>query len=207
MEEMSWAANLEAQQISKLDEHLLVADRIRKAGHNARQGNGWLGNKLMTPTDDGTQVLPLPISSKGSTLTKRSVDSQVQNDHVAQFGTCIPSVESSPLKNLDHGSKAPAVLVTLKGSTQQPPFARTDEVVRSGSKGNHNDENVHRPPQLHDPLFLPTQGVAEAAATSNPTHFIQVPPLTSSPTHIADLSATSVGPGFGLGDLDAIATG
>jgi hypothetical protein len=49
--------------------------------------------------------------------------------------------------------------------------------------------------------------VAEAAAISNPTHFIQVPPLTSSPTRIADLSATSVGPGFGLGDLDAIAIG
>jgi len=118
MEKMSWAADLEAQQISKLDEHLLVADRIRKAGCNARQGNGWLGNKLMTPTGDGTQVLPLPISSKGSTLTKRSVDSQVQNDHISRFGTCIPSVESSPLKNPDHGSKAPSVLVTLKGSAQ-----------------------------------------------------------------------------------------
>jgi hypothetical protein len=54
---------------------------------------------------------------------------------------------------------------------------------------------------------MPTQGVAEAVETSNPTHFIQVPPLTSSPTRIADLSATSVEPGFGLGDLDAIATG
>jgi hypothetical protein len=54
---------------------------------------------------------------------------------------------------------------------------------------------------------MPTQGVAEAAETSNSTHFIQVPPLTSSPTRIADLSATSVGLGFGLGDLDAITTG
>jgi hypothetical protein len=116
-------------------------------------------------------------------------------------------MENSPLKNPDHGSKAPAVLVTLRGSAQQPPFARTDEVVRLGSKGNHNDENVHRPPQSHDPLLMPTQGVAEAAKTSNSTHFIQVPPLTSSPTRIADLSATSVGPRFGFGDLDAIATG
>jgi len=54
---------------------------------------------------------------------------------------------------------------------------------------------------------MPTQGVAEAIETSNPTRFIQVPPLTSSPTCIANLSATSVGPGFGLWDLDAIATG
>jgi hypothetical protein len=86
--------------------------------------------------------------------------------------------------------------MTLKGLAQQPPFARIDKVIRSGSKGNHNDENIHQPPQSHDPLFMPTQGVAEAAETSNPTHFIEVPPFTSSPTRIADLLATSVGPRF-----------
>jgi len=146
MEKMSWAADLKAQQISKLNEHLLIVDRIRKVGRNVRQGNGWLGNKLLNSNGDGTPVLPLPISSEGSTLTKQSVDLQVQNDHIIRSGTCIPSMESSPLKNPDHGSKAPMVLVTLRGLAQQPPFARTDEVVRSGSKGNHNDENVHRLP-------------------------------------------------------------
>jgi hypothetical protein len=70
MEKMSWAVDLEAQQIFKLNEHLLVADKIRKAGRNARQGN-----KLLNPNGDGTPVLPLPISSEGSTLTKRFVDS------------------------------------------------------------------------------------------------------------------------------------
>lgn len=172
MEKMSWAAGLETQQIFKLNEHFLVADRIRNTGRNARQANGWLSNKLLNPNGDGTPVLPLPISSKGSALTKRSLAPQVQNDHVTRSGTSIPSVESLPLKNLDHGSKAPAVLATFRGSTQQPLFARTDEVARSGSKGSHNDENVHRPPQSHDPLLMPTQGVAEAAETSNPTHFI-----------------------------------
>jgi hypothetical protein len=49
--------------------------------------------------------------------------------------------------------------------------------------------------------------MAKAAETPHPAHFIQVPPLTSSPTRITDLSALSVGLGFGLGDLDAIATG
>jgi hypothetical protein len=48
--------------------------------------------------------------------------------------------------------------------------------------------------------------VAKVAKTPNPAHFIQVPPLTSSPTHITYLSVTSVGVGFGLGGLDAIAT-
>jgi len=117
MEKMSWVASLKTQQMFKLNEHLLVADRIRNAGRNARQGNGWLSNKLLNPNGDGTPVLPLLISSEGSALTKRSVAPQVQNDRVTRSGTGIPSVESLPLKNPDHGSKTPAVLVTLRGST------------------------------------------------------------------------------------------
>ncbi len=100
----------------------------------------------------------------------------------------------------------PTVLVTFKVSAWQPLFAKIDEVARSGSYGSLNDKNVNRPPQSHDPFLMPTQGVAEAAETPNLAHFIQVPPLTSSPTRIVDLSAISVGLGFGLEDLDAIAT-
>ncbi len=77
MEKMSWVAGLETQQISKLNKHLLVADRIWNVGRNARQGNDWLSNKLLNPHGDGTPVLPLPINSKGSALTKRSVAPQV----------------------------------------------------------------------------------------------------------------------------------
>jgi hypothetical protein len=54
---------------------------------------------------------------------------------------------------------------------------------------------------------MPIQGVAEATEIPNLAHFIQVPPFTSSPTCIADLSAISIGPRFGLGDVDVIATG
>jgi hypothetical protein len=97
--------------------------------------------------------------------------------------------------------------VTIRGSARQPLSAKIDEATQSGSKGNHNDENIHQPSQSHNPLLMPTKGVAEAIETPNPAHFIQVPPLTSSPTCIADLSAINIGRGFGLGDVDAIATG
>jgi hypothetical protein len=69
MEKMSWAADLEAQQISKLNEHLLVVDKIWKGGRNARQGNGWLKNKLLNPSGDGTTAPSFPISSEESALT------------------------------------------------------------------------------------------------------------------------------------------
>ncbi len=177
MEKMSWAADLEAQQISKLNEHLLVADRIRKARCSVRQGNGWLKNKLLNPSNDSTLAPSFPISSKENALTTRSVDSQALNDHVTRSGTCIPSLESPSLQNPDSGSIAPAVLVTLRGSARQPLSAKTNEAVRSGSKGSHNDENMHQSSQSHNPLLMPTQGVAEAIETPNPAHFIQVPSL------------------------------
>jgi hypothetical protein len=207
MEKMSWAVDLEAQQISKLNEHLLVAGRIRNARRNARQGNGWLKNKLLNLSHDGTPAPSFPINLEESALTTRFVGPQAPNDRVTRSGTCIPSLESSSLKNPDSGSKAPAVLVTIRGSARQPLSAKTNVVARSGSKGSHNDENIHQSSQSHNPLLMPTQGVAEATETPNPAHFIQVPPFTFCPTCIADLLAISIGPGFGLGDVDAITTG
>jgi hypothetical protein len=48
--------------------------------------------------------------------------------------------------------------------------------------------------------------MVEAIKTPNMAHFIEGLPLTCPPTRITDLSAISVGPRFGLGGLDAIAT-
>jgi hypothetical protein len=78
------------------------------------------------------------------------------------------------LKNPNHGSKEPTVLVILKGSARQPLFARIEEAARLGSNGSHNDKNVHRLPQSHDPLLMLIQGVAEVAKAPNPAHFILV---------------------------------
>jgi hypothetical protein len=149
---------------------------------------------MLNPSNDGTPAPSFPISSEESALTTRSVGLQAPNDHVTRSGTCIPSLESPSLKNPDSGGIASAVLVTLRGSVRQPLSAKTNEAARSGSKGSHNDENMHRSSQSHNPFLMPTQGVAEATETPNPAHFIQVPPLTSSPTCIADLSAIIIGP-------------
>jgi len=60
MVKMSLSVDLEAQQISRLNEHFLVADRIRKARRNARQGKGWLGNKLLNASSSSAPI-PLPL--------------------------------------------------------------------------------------------------------------------------------------------------
>lgn len=126
---MSWAVDLEAQQISRLKEHFIVTNKIRKVGSSACQGNGWLRNKLLNPNGNGNPVLPPPISSKGSALTKQSVGLQVQNTRDTRFGICIPSPESSSPKNLNHKNKAPTILAALGGSTRRPLPGRTDKTA------------------------------------------------------------------------------
>jgi hypothetical protein len=115
MVKMSWAIDLEAQQISRLNEHFLVVDRIRKAGRCVCQGNGWLRNKLLNPSSGSASVPAPSTNSEGSAPTKRFVRPQVQNDRDIRSKTCIPSPERPPLKNPDHGNKMSAVLVVLGG--------------------------------------------------------------------------------------------
>jgi len=120
---------------------------------------------------------------------------------------CIPSPKSPPSKNPNHRSKVLAILAAFGGSMWRPLPGRTDEVAQPRNDGNHNDKDIHRPPQTRDPPLTPTQGTTEVVKAPNPTHFIQVPPLTSPPTRTIDLSTISVSLRFGLRGLDAFTIG
>jgi hypothetical protein len=124
-------------------------------------------------------VPPPPINSEGSSLTKWFVSPQVQNDCDIRSRMCIPSPKRPPPIYLDHRSKALVVLAALGGSMRRLLPGRIDEVAQPGSYGGHNDEDVHWPPQSHNPPLTPTPGTTKAVEAPNPTHFIQVPPLTS----------------------------
>jgi hypothetical protein len=134
MLKMIWVVDLKAQQIFRLNEHLLVADRIRKARRNARQGNDWLRNKLLNPSSGSILVLPPLISSEGNALTKQSIGPQVQNDCDIRSKTCIPSPENPPPKNPDHGSKTLALLAIFGRSVRQPFFGRTNKTALTREK-------------------------------------------------------------------------
>jgi len=60
MVKMSWSMDLNAQQISRLNEHILVANEIQKASHNSHQSIGLLRNKLLNPSGDGNTTAPPP---------------------------------------------------------------------------------------------------------------------------------------------------
>jgi hypothetical protein len=93
---MSWAIDLEAQQIFKLNEHLLVANRIRKAGRSACQGNDWLRNKLLNPSGDDNLAPSLPISLEGNALTMWSVDRKYKTTVSFDPGHVFPHWKTRP---------------------------------------------------------------------------------------------------------------
>jgi hypothetical protein len=120
MVKTNWATDSNAQQISRLNEHILVADKIRKAGQNAHQGNGLLRNKLLNLSrDDGSGATALsPSLNLGViALADRSASLPVQNDRAFQSAPSLLATKSSPLKDPQHGSRALANLAALGGST------------------------------------------------------------------------------------------
>jgi hypothetical protein len=78
MVKMKSGSDLEAQQVSRLNEYFLVVDRIQEVGRSSRQGNGKLQSKLLNLSDDvTTSALPLSINLGGFARTNRSVGSLV----------------------------------------------------------------------------------------------------------------------------------
>ncbi len=81
MVKTNWVTDLDAQQISRLNEHILVADRIQKVGRNACQGNGLLLNKLLKLSGDGgATTFPPSLSLEGSALADQSTSLLAQNN-------------------------------------------------------------------------------------------------------------------------------
>jgi hypothetical protein len=73
MVKMTKGLDLEAIQISKLNEYFLVADKIRKVGRNTCQKNDKLHRKLLNLNGgSGAPSSPIPKSSGSSDSTSNS---------------------------------------------------------------------------------------------------------------------------------------
>ncbi len=93
---MKSGSDLEAQQVSRLNEYFLVVDRIWKVGCNARQGN----NKLQNPNSgDGASILPPPINLKSFALANKFVGLSMQNNHASQTEANIPPPEGPTIED------------------------------------------------------------------------------------------------------------
>jgi hypothetical protein len=106
MVKTNWAIDLEAQHISRLNEHILMVDRIRKACLNVRQGNGLLPNKLFNLNGNSgsvTTLLPL-LSFGGLVFVDRFASLSAQNDRDFRPVAGPLSPKSLPLWDPQHRS-------------------------------------------------------------------------------------------------------
>jgi hypothetical protein len=108
MVKTNWAIDLNAQQISRLNEHIIMADRIRKVGHSAHQGNDLLRNKLLNPNSGGGITTLTPSISLGGTVrVEQFVSMLVQNDRDSRSVASPLTPTNSTLKDPLHESGAP----------------------------------------------------------------------------------------------------
>jgi hypothetical protein len=107
MVKTNWASDLNAQQISRLNEHILVVDSIWKAGWNTPQGNGLLQNKLLNLSgDDGASALFPSLNLRGLALADWFASLLAQNDRAFWSMTSLLAPKSLPLKDPQYGSSA-----------------------------------------------------------------------------------------------------
>ncbi|CAM6047870.1 unnamed protein product, partial [Sphagnum compactum] len=186
--------------------------RIRKAGRSTRHGNDLLRNKLLNLNGGGgATAFTSPLSFEGSALADRPASLSTQSDHDRDLrpaaNILVPIF--SPLKNPNHGNRAPTVPVVFGGSMLNTQHGRAESSVQPPSDGGPGNEVLSRPP-LPSPRVPPlamAQVATETVAAPNPAHLMKVPLQTHISPHTSDPLSMFARIGFGFGGLDAVAAG
>jgi len=183
MVKMEICSDLEDQQISKLNEHSLIAYRIRKARCGARL---WLGKfkcKKPNPSGDiGAKALRLG-SKEASAATNGSFEPSMQDHRGTLWEPSSSSPESSLRIQETNVGLAPTDPTTPSesGNIQAPAkgakalSARSDEEPREGPPLRAPPPTKHREAS--------SRSVKEAAGASGSSTLSQVPPKNSRPPH------------------------
>ncbi|CAK9271392.1 unnamed protein product [Sphagnum jensenii] len=207
MVQMKINSESEDLQISRLNEFFLVADRIRKARRDARQGLGKFKCNKSNPSDGG--------GTRASSLTSNEISSIANgsSDPPAQGSCEAPSVPSTFLsgsslnkggKNASQALADPATLSDparcwLLGKDAQANSPWSDGGSREGCLQRSSLPTSHR-----DILTRITMSAAKASGSFSLT---QVYPKNTSPLpHIPELFSAIVGQGSGSENLGAAAT-
>jgi len=150
MVKMNLHSEFEDLQIQKLNEFLLVSDRIRKAGRSSRKGLG----KFKKPSPNGGGA-PLPVSTnnENTLCTNGSIVPPPQRSHVAlpesnsiSSGTPLDREEGSAIQ----AEGAPAARITQAECQLQIKNVQANSTRSDG--GEHEGKQQRPPSQLisHD---------------------------------------------------------
>jgi hypothetical protein len=208
MVKMNRVTNLNAQQISRLNEHILVANKIQKAGHNMHQGNGLLRNKLLNPSGGGgATTLPPLLNLEGFVFANRFASMLAQNDHDSRSVVSPLTPKSPLLKDPQHGNGTPIDSAALGRSALRLQHERVEKSTQLLCNGGLSKGNTPRLPMPQGPPPATPLAVVKVVAHPNQTHFLKVTPHTYPFPCTSGFLSRKASLGFGFGGLDIVAVG
>lgn len=140
---MNLHSEFEDLQIQKFNEFLLVADRIRKAGHSSRKGL----RKFKKPSPNrGDALLPVSTNNENTLCTNDSIVSPPQRSREAlpepssiSSGTPLDKEEGSAIQ----AEGAPAARIT---QVECQLRIKNAQAISTRSDGGEHEGQLQRPP-------------------------------------------------------------
>jgi len=158
MVKMNLHSKHEDPHLQKLNEFLLVADRIRKVGRSARKGPGKF--KKPSPNVDGARF-SVPTSNENSLFTNSSIVPLTQGSHEALSAPSFPP-SGNPLGK-EEGSAIQALEISAARNTQTECqlLIKNAQAISAKSDGGEHERHLQRSPST-----LVRQGIPSRARTS-----------------------------------------
>jgi hypothetical protein len=165
-------------QIQRLNEFLLVANRIRKARRSARQGL----EKFKKPNPSGGGArFSTPTSNKNPLFTKGSSAPPTQGSHKASSALSIPPPISPPSKEVACAIQALESSAALRTPTECQFSGKNAQTVSAKSDGGKREGPPQRSPSTLIHQGIPTRVSTRAIEAPSESSLTQVltkhPPL------------------------------
>jgi hypothetical protein len=158
MVKMNLHSEPEDPQLQRLNEFLLVADRIRKGGRNARKGLG----KFKKPSPNGGSArFSVPISNKNFLFTNGSFVLPTQGSREALSAPSSPPSGNPLGKEEGSAIQASETSATRNTQTACQLLNKNAQAISARSDGGEHEGHLQRSPST-----LVHQGIPSRARTS-----------------------------------------
>jgi hypothetical protein len=143
MVKMNLHSEPEDPHLQRLNEFLLVADRIQKVGRSARKGLGKF--KKPSPNDGGARF-SAPTSNKNSLFTNGSFVPPRQGSHEALSASSSPPSGNPLGKEEGSAIQAPETSATRNIQTECELLSKNAQVISVRSDGGEHEGHLQRSP-------------------------------------------------------------
>lgn len=179
---MNLCSNLEEQRNLKLNECLLVIDKIREAGRSDRQGSGKLGSSKRNPNGNGGGTSTSLMPSSWDTPSARDLFTlPMQGPSSIPFETSAPLPRSARPSEKSSADRSLAPSVTPKEQTKylkRRGETRKDHLRSDGITRRFNSERLLSSTAPEEEEAQLDQRLTEFSGSSHLPRYLRNPPLS-----------------------------